>query len=192
MLVSQSYEYVAGAIFKLASGSHVLAGQLSVNVLIEHLQQLEDAHINENVAAGIEAMGGGNGYDLAALNQQTKGVVSGVASGVGSLVSDNSFALLRARELRKFVDSEYRTLTDVRGGEYGTDEHDLDHAPGMQGGGARAFRRSAKKTFEPKVAQEDPPTPQEHDQSGSPKMMRMMEPLPEEEFSYSDVSSDAF
>ena len=117
MVVAQEYNYVAGAVFKLAGGSQVLAGQLSIDVLLEHLQQLETSYIAANAP---QVNGFTDGINTTSLDDPAHYH----ASRMTCLVSDNSFALLRARELKKFMDSEYDDMRRTMG--------------------ARSFRRAAQ------------------------------------------------
>ena len=89
-------------------GSQVLAGQLSIDVLLEHLQQLETSYIAATTAT--------DNVFSDAMNTTSLDDNPGYhASRMSCLATDNSFALLRARELKKFMDTEYDDMRRTMG-----------------------------------------------------------------------------
>ena len=82
-------------------------------MLLEHLQQLETSYIetttSEVLKAGINAGFSTNPTPgVSALDDHYHAKYH--QSRMSCLVSDNSFALLRARELKKFIEDEFEQL----------------------------------------------------------------------------------
>ena len=79
---------------------------------MDHLQQLETNYIETTTAevlkAGVNAgfsTNGNNSHGVSALDDHYHAKYH--QSRMSCLVSDNSFALLRARELKKFIEDEF-------------------------------------------------------------------------------------